>query len=150
MESACPARTIQRVRENPSIGKGVAFCDRAMVLSPKRPDADQALHGLHHFTNNVEALRNLSRRLKEVEVDTSDAVRNSVDSFAGKNDEQTREEVRNNLKRHASLVTTLRKDLKGVEDTRRSMRTVTFAVAATQLIREKETLDLLGEPFNTG
>jgi hypothetical protein len=54
------------------------------------------------------------------------------------------------LKRHDTLVKTLRKDLKGVEDARRSTRTVTFAVAATHLVREKEGLGLLGEPVDAG
>ncbi len=132
-DQAGKAVYVQRVRQHAGIAKARAYLERLTVLAPKSEDAYETLASLHRFTGDREALRELRKRLEEVDLDLVDETRQMLDYYAGKEDARIRGTFLAQLERRQEELEATRK--KG---------SVTLAVAATNLAKLRLNLEAIG------
>jgi tetratricopeptide (TPR) repeat protein len=128
-------RYVERIRNHPATVRAVSFFGRLLVLSPKNSAVYSTVDSLHHTRRDLKALEALARRLEQVDLDLSDATRQTLEYYSGKSDARSRKDLRASAARFAEAVQAARRDKKGV----------TLAVAADRLLSCKIGLDTLGE-----
>ncbi len=93
-----------------------------MLLAPRRSEAYAVLSYLHSYTDNVDGLGVVWRKLQTVEVDREQYDRDTLDYFAGRKDDKTRDDLQKSIARRETTLEAARK-VKGA----------TLAVAAADL-----------------
>src|SRR5262249_43585154 len=79
-------RIIAEVKGHPGVARALAQAERLRLLTPKGSHPYRRLFSLHGLTRDADALRRLDAILGEVELDHSDLVRLSAETYAGKNE----------------------------------------------------------------
>jgi hypothetical protein len=108
--------------KHPGFLRARGFLEKLMVLAPKRPDPYVLLAGLHAYTRDKEGVDRVWQRLKDVELDLARQKRETLDAYAGKDDDNRLRDVKNTLAREEAVAAAARQ-----------AGGVTLAVAAVRL-----------------
>jgi Tfp pilus assembly protein PilF len=127
-------RLTDRFRTHPATKKATRFLERLLILAPKNPTVYRQLVPLYEDEGNLDKLRDVAVRLEKATLDLSAEEKLMRDLYAGKRDEKTCKDLQAQVERYS----------KRVEKTSKGKRTVTYAVAATELASLKMELILYG------
>jgi tetratricopeptide (TPR) repeat protein len=76
----------ERVKNNPGVNKARSYYERLRVLAPKNPRIYSTLSRQYFFTDELDKLQELAKRLEETTLDQADAMRRQMEDYQGKND----------------------------------------------------------------
>jgi hypothetical protein len=116
------------------VGRAVAHANRLLVLAPKDIYPYLVLVGIHGFTRDLAALRNLERQLRDAELDLADTIQVQLDHIAGKKAAKEKADLEVTIKRWEEYYTRFKKD-----------GGATFAVAAVTLAGSLMRREEVGE-----
>ncbi|MCI0380106.1 MAG: hypothetical protein L0215_21185 [Gemmataceae bacterium] len=134
-ESWKPIR--KQLQEHPGILTTIGYFERALLLAPKSADALAALNLLFHQTRNLEKMRGLEARLKNVTPDVSVVEKIFQETYQGKNDEKMRKDL-----------TVARPRIEARLEAARKSGGATFAAAALAFLNMEKNGDRLGMTSN--
>jgi hypothetical protein len=125
-------RLLDRLRKHAGLAKAVASYERTQVLAPKRRSVYLRLVSLRAAARDADALRGLADRLEGVDVELTDALKETRETYQGKKDAKNMERLKAGLKQAAENLAEARK-----------VGGVTLAVALRNLAQWKMGLDTL-------
>jgi tetratricopeptide (TPR) repeat protein len=95
---------IRRLSDQPGFARFLALQQKVMLLAPRNPDSYETALGAYEFTEDVAALRVLSRRVAGADLDLSDALRAARERQSGEHDSRDRANWTAAIKREEAVV----------------------------------------------
>ena len=117
-------RYVERLRRHRDFERALQGFEKALVLAPKNADVFRVIKSIAAFTDDVERLRGLRRRLDSVTPDLSAFISQRHDLYAGRKDAEYQERFDSLLKKQGESVRALSP----------STRPIDYAVATATLV----------------
>lgn len=117
------AQLVARLGAHEGIQRAISYYERVVTLAPKSRQGYAALASISGFSDDLEQLRRLLRRIDEAEPNLSDANAQTLKYMSGEMDEEI----------HTVMEVDIKRLRKALGQTRASDSPVTYALAASEL-----------------
>jgi len=136
-DAAGKQKIVEQLVKHPGTIKARGYCDKLLILAPKRDDAYTILSRFYFFTRDAQGLRSIAQRLEKVELDQKQERQETLDFLRGKDEPNKINQLQKSLEKHEATLVEARK-----------ARGPTLAVAANAVALTKIGNDLYKKPVD--
>jgi len=128
---------MDRFAKHPGAVKSRAYCEKLVVLAPKRDDGYQLLMALCDLTADLDGLKVVADRASKADIDHGDTARKYKEYLTAESDGKRVEEARTQVSRTQAAVTAAR-----------PIGGPTFTLAVARYVRARTAAWALGQPVD--